>query len=380
MEKIMRTWLRISSFVAAAAFIFYPLALFAAAIDCTKASSPREKLACANPQLLALDKQMDEACSKALDALSDVGRKILAEGQNDWIQFIDKVIPAVEKNDADDLESRISGAYRTRIEELRDAAFQKGPYLFSRVDLFSAERQEDEPWGYWPGFRSREISYPRIDRPVTPATEEWNRQMAKYADPSQFEEDPGNVALSFRINSVSSRLVSILFTYFWYYPGAAHGNLTPWNSTILLSDRLRELKPEDLFDSGEARDRRAPVEEAGKENATVPGQPSQDVAQSREQQPGSIGTQTPKETWSEFLARRCADELNRISEEEGFGEIEVKNVAGIVTDVKNWSITDSGLMISFAPYSVSCYAFGSRTVTIPWPELKGFLVQDPPVP
>jgi uncharacterized protein len=61
---------------------------FAASFDCTKATSPTEKLICSDAQTSALDSKLQQTYKSALTAASEaIDKKDLAEEQRNWIKY-----------------------------------------------------------------------------------------------------------------------------------------------------------------------------------------------------------------------------------------------------------------------------------------------------
>jgi hypothetical protein len=349
----------------------------------------REEITHSNPELLALESKMNEAYSKAFVLLSEDGKKILADGQNGWARFVDS---AVLGGKIHSVEIKLARTYKERIEDLDLAALQKGPYLFSRVDTF-ATKEADDITGRYPGVEYRRLSYPRIDSPLTPAIAQWNALMAQNAGNASHYNNPegdfGDLDLSFKINAAFPNLISVRFDFSWYYHGTPHGGYGPWNSTILLTENLiKELKPEDLFGSEQTKASPATQSVTEQQSSARPEirseTSSQDVVETYiklKKKTRARGTHAPLEPWGQFLAKHCADELTRIAQEQGENEeVPAERTAAIVSDVRSWTITESGLSITFPPYSVLSYAFGTHDIAIPWSELKPFLVENAPIP
>jgi hypothetical protein len=54
-------------------------------------------------------------------------------------------------------------------------------------------------------------------------------------------------------------------------------------------------------------------------------------------------------------------------------------VEDAATDIRNWTLPQDGLLITFDPYVVLGYASGTTEVVIPWRDLQPFLAPNAPI-
>ncbi|MBY0431543.1 MAG: lysozyme inhibitor LprI family protein, partial [Rhodospirillales bacterium] len=299
-----------------------------------------EKAVCAAPDLSTKDEAMAARYKAALEGLGDEGRETLRKAQRGWLKFVRTVCgPDLKESETHTRRICLTSAYDRRIEDLGKAVQRKGGYVFSRFDHYEARKTKDaeDRWGAYPGWETRQLSFPRIDQPANPAAKAWNRLTDERAQSAVAEWDEGqDEEINFKINLASPVLVSVSFTNWTYPHGAAHG-MWGTGGIHMLMEQGRLLKAEDVFDR------------------TKP--------------------------WVTALAKMCDAALRKMTQDnpEAYEGTPVK-LAEMVADPTSWEITETGMDVVFPPYSVGPYSLSGETEEFPWTALKPYLVAHPPVP
>ena len=98
---------------------------FGQSFDCRKASTPSEKLICANKPLGALDEVLGAALREAFAKSPDSKARLLADQRN-WLGLRDKQCVIIQGQDSDEQKAEtlgcLTGAYLERIETLRSGS------------------------------------------------------------------------------------------------------------------------------------------------------------------------------------------------------------------------------------------------------------------
>lgn len=310
----------------------------ATSFDCTKAARPLEQLICSDPALRAQDDKMAALYSSALTKVSDGGKRILRDGQRQWLQYIQTVCANVDGNVEGPKEAVrcLRNEYEQRLRALSHAAVRIGPYIFLRVERFKVTEgpssAKSDPWR----FTTARMAYPRIDHAMSAGTKHWNDLAARRAERifAGVARKDTDASLGYEIPYASHALISVAFTP-WFYPHhAAHGNY----STIAFnvpSSTGKEIGSRDLF--------------------------------------------RPQSGWQRFLATRAFHDLERQSAEKDW-RLFLKSpneISKIVAKPERWLFSHDGLSIHFNIYEVAAYVEGPKRVVIPWHDLKPYLLAQP---
>ena len=314
----------------------------AASFDCAKAASAMEKLICADPALSKADEVLAEAYASALKPLSEDGRKAMRDSQRQWLHFVAQVCRIVptaglsQEWDRGPPTECLGTEFQRREKQLRKASLAMAGIVLRRSESFAARRAppEDDN-GNRAGFVTTELAYPLIDAPKSDGQRVFNEKMttigkkaaAYAAAPS--ENPDTDESFDYRIDSVSSRAITISFEPYEYAHGAPHGYDYPWTLTWLIDER-RELRSHDLF---LAADWRKALDKLA----------------------------------TEALAQQAAVTGTAYS---GATTQSIDNIAG---DIKHWTLGRAGLTIHFPVYSIGSHAEGAPEVTIPWTKLQPYL-------
>jgi len=317
----------------------------AASFDCSKASTPRDRLICKTPALSELDSQLGRIYETRRALLSSDGRELLKTSQVSWLRFVYTVC-AVTGNakiaDGDRAAACIQGHYYDRLTQLNEVGRRFGPFLLNRVDLYSAKPAPDES-GEIAGFYTRHIAYLQIDSATTAPAIEWNHRQklsineAGFSDSNDDGESDSDDESSYSLNFVNDRVLSLSKLRSSYTHGAPHGMSGTKVETIVLPE-FRALTAEDIF---------------GTNTHALP----------------ALLTLFRKaylaEGWPS--AGSIAMEMQRV-------------VDKVVIDPKRWQLTEEGLQVPFSPYEVGCYVCSPPPVTVPWSDLKPLLGANAVVP
>jgi uncharacterized protein len=316
----------------------------AASYDCYSVKGPQEKLICANPELSKLDGELGNTYVADRALLSDEGSNDLRQAERIWLKHTRMACSI----DAEDLQADcLVSAYKARLKALENAAVQKGPFLFRRVDIL----HDNEKTG-----ATTQVSYPQIDRPTTRTASTWNRLVAgEFVRRSATNLPPicaggaGEDATDYQIMMATDRLISLTFSDWTYCKGAPHGYSSSWSSTWLLSPTIRPLKLDDILD--------------------------------------------PSKPWQNFLVNWTVDYIKRHVVDGYFGgtpictgrvgagcQIDEDAVRAIATETQydeiRWSMTDAGLVIDHQP---GPYALGVHAIETPWSDLAPYMRANAPV-
>jgi uncharacterized protein len=317
-------------------FVLVNLALIpaahAASFDCQRSTSPPEKTICADPELSALDETLAQNYGDAMNQLSADGRIILRDGQRRWIRYVTNVCTVYKDNT--DLSTCVKQMYSQRIRDMSAAAAQIGPFVFSRIDYFFA--QPDDQFGRpYQG----QTSFPRIDSPMSDVTAKWNKLMATRdaAEGEGFcDGEPGDVNSGFLIKSATMTTISSQVGNGFYCHGTPHGYGATKGVTYILFPEPHRLTALDLFDRNKH--------------------------------------------WADFLTEKSSAQLERtIKPNDAKIELDKQRIQGIVTTPDAWSLTKDGLLITINRGEVLANVFGDIEVAIPWDELQPFLAPTAPI-
>ncbi|WP_019689988.1 DUF3298 domain-containing protein [Pseudomonas fluorescens] len=306
-----------------------PTIASAASFDCDKAHSPIEKAVCADSVVSALDSSIATSYTAAMERLSQDGQTILRDGQRQWLRFVRDLCFAHPDNSG--VGFCLTQHYTERLKDLSNAAISTGPYLFSRSDYFSASTQDEagQPYKIHAGA-------PRIDAPVSPTIALWNSTVAKQAmwvADSGCDSRHGDEYSGFTVTYASARVISVRMTDWEDCHGTPHGHGGSTGLTYLMEPSFHSLEASDLFVVDTA--------------------------------------------WKDFLTRRSYDVIEKKADTT---QVELRQVEKAATDIRNWTLTRDGLLITIEPYAVLAYAFGTTEVIIPWRDLKPFLAPNAPIP
>jgi len=305
----------------------------AASFDCAKATTAREHLVCANPDLSKLDDDLDQSYRRGLSQLSPSGAERLKVGQRQWLVFLERSCPMPEQAVSTAGKNCVVAAYRDRLEDLKQAAVRNGPYLFTRVDSYSvqpAPKDDDEETAHDRRPSVRHVAYPQIDQPINATTRRWNSIASQIDDepicgPTQDDE------VGYRLGLATKRLISESRGSWAYCYGMAHGNGQDAVQNSILTPSLRQLQPDDLFRQGKP--------------------------------------------WRAKLTALVRAAVTRQAREldPDLSHLDVGAIAAAAASPDRWFLRKEGLQINFESYELGeGYPF-VPTVIVPWSALSGVL-------
>jgi len=235
-------------------------AAHAASFDCKAAKTPTERAICGSSRLSALDEHLAKDYERAAQALSPAGAAQLKASQRSWLRFASRVcVPRDAKRNGGKPAECLEGEYARRIERLAQVGVRVGPYVFNRVDLYSAARLgKDDGAGDYAGFATDHVAFAQIDAPVTPAATAWNA--AQRVDPpapdtgddvadrsSDDDDSASDNDTDFVIGCASERFISLSKTSAYFQHGSAHGGYDHEVRNVVFGPGMRKMTPSDVF-------------------------------------------------------------------------------------------------------------------------------------
>ena len=330
----------------------------AASFDCSKAKSPQEKAICSSAKLSAADDQLAAAYKAWLAAVPPDVVPEVREEQRGWLRSLASACKSEEAASTTALASCMLNVYPSRIKELRSKALTLSGVTFywRSITLKTPDGPDDvdpemRQYEVNPGFGTLSATWPQT-ADSTPEWKAWNvaieavsQQMASESN-GEASKKPGgkwvaeagaDVQITTSIGVVTPELVTAAIQIMVDGHGA-HPNTNSIQFNWLLKE-TRVLMPKDVFRAGSG--------------------------------------------WEHFLQKRCDKYLHEQLDPnfdgksyESFaqpGEM-AKTLHGIVIEPRNWQLDGNGLTIPFQPYAVACYACTPPPVTIPWGDLKPYLL------
>ena len=312
----------------------------AASFDCNAAKSSAEKAICGSPKLSALDERLAKDYERAAQALSPAGAAQLKASQRSWLRFATRVCaPRDAKRNGQQPAECLEHEYGRRLEQLAQAGVHVGPYVFTRVDLQSADRlRDDDGAGDYAGFAIDHVAYAQIDAPATAATAAWNAAQRVDA-PAQ---DNGNAAearddndpasdndVDFTLGCAGERFISLSKTTAYFVHGSAHGGYDHEVRNVVFAPGPRKMTAGDVFAAN-----------------------------------SGWKTRLPPLFWAAWTRDRdAAEDLPSIKQA----------ILDSAANPDRWLLTPEGLQISFDADEAGCYACNPGPITVPWAALKPML-------
>ena len=306
-----------------------------ASLDCTRATSPRERLICRDPTLSERDRRLGDLYRQRRALLSPQGARALQASERGWLKFIATVCPLdppSNAGDGGDPKTCLSERYDDRLKQLLDVGRTIGPFRFNRIDLYAAEPASVQS-GAAAGFYVQHVAYPQIDSANTPDVIAWNARSLQSL-PSQVgcDSSKGDDDINYAIGDAGRRLISVEWDHFVYCHGTAHGRYDVKIQNTVMSPHLRELSKRDVFGPGDN---------------WVP--KLQDL----------FWRALFKNGWWPPENQPAEDIKHDIEDE--------------VVQPQKWLFKPDGLQVSFDAYDGGCYACTPQPVTLSWTELKPLL-------
>lgn len=311
----------------------------AASFDCTKAKTPLEKFICNDPALSDLDSQIGRVYQERRALLSPNGAEQLKRSQQSWLRFIDTVCTIGKALHA---ESRIEPnlclwqEYHERLRQLGKVGQKLGPFIFNRIDLFSASKsRKGDDSGHYRGYRVQHVAYPQIDNIVSGTAQIWNDKSIVELPVTGECEDPGDYDIEYELGYATDKIISISRLDYTYCHKMAHGYWWSRTDNTVLLPVPHKLDASEVF--------RLDFNLVPRLEALF---------------------------W----------EALRAQEWEPVDESARMQVLFHATSTENWRFTDAGLYVEFPPYLTGCYTCSPNPVTLPWADLKPLLAPNSVVP
>ncbi len=310
-----------------------------ASFDCAKASTERERLICANPGLSAADSRIGDSFAAALKALSEPGGKALLQGQRGWLRYLTAACPVTASGSQDAAERCLNRAYADRMADLSDAAVRKGAWLLTRIDQFSVTHGPADD----PGIGLHHASFPRIDRPATATTAQWNGMIEqsgmRLSEPKDAKCD---TTLDYAVGLVTPRVTSVTWTD-WHdcHNQTRGGSVTVEN--LMLLPAPHPMRRADLFRS----------DRPWKARLT---------------------------TLALSAIRTAAPPNETLALDDAAVQAMTTAVDRAAAEPKRWFLRQDGLALVFESYELGPGYCCNPTVLLAWHDLRDVLVAKPPVP
>lgn len=296
---------------------------------------------CANRALAALDTQIREALVAESADVSDAGAQMLVQNQRRWREAAQLACGVSDAGaPTPDQQMCLEGQFRQRLQAARGAVQEMGGYVFQRMELVDAAPLSGQAASIAsemgegaPSAVMRDIRFPRIDGPQTPASQHFNDLVAQ--QPQYALTEGTNEIVDYEIVYAGPEVISVRFVTSEDTVGAAHPNNSAKAVTVLMNEG-RAVTAADVF--------RADTQ------------------------------------WQDFLTRRAVADITQQFSDYGFAPPE-RDVRETVTKPHLWLITERGLIVIFPPYSFGGpHVLGGAEVTIPWAELRPYLNPAAPAP
>jgi hypothetical protein len=311
-----------------------------AALDpCAEGGDGFARHVCENRALAAIDSQVRDALVAESANVSDAGAQLLVQNQNRWREAARIMCGMVDPAAAPtaDQETCLQNRFRARLEQAETAVQQVGGYTFQRMELVDAAPVTAAIAAAAGGVEAsaieRNIRFPRIDGPQTPAIRRFNELVAQ--QPEFRLQDGTSEIVDYTIAYAGPEVVSVRFVKSIEGLGAANVTNTTNAVTVLMNDG-RLLAAEDVFRAGSG--------------------------------------------WEDFITNRAVQAISReFPDYTNFPPR--RDVYETATKPHLWLVTERGLTILFPPLSFGgSHADGGTEVTIPWTDLRPYLNPAAPAP
>ena len=295
---------------------------------------------CDNRPLAELDGQVRATLVAESANISDAGAQLLVQNQNRWREAARVSCGIIDETAEPDATQQrcLEAAFRSRANDAQNAVQEVGGYTFQRMELVDATPVAAEiasdMGSSAPVAVERDIRFPRIDGPQTPAVRRFNELVAQ--QPQYSLGDATNENVDYSIAYAGEELISVKFIVSADSITAANATNTVKAVTVVMSDGGRLLTEADVFraDSG----------------------------------------------WQDFITDRAVARIAReFPDYPNFPPR--RDVYETATKRHLWLITERGLVLMFPPLSFGgSHADGGIEVTIPWSDLRDYLNPAAPAP
>jgi uncharacterized protein len=317
--------------------------------DCDNAVTLRERTVCGDPKLADLDTRMATAYRALQASLSQTAADAVKTDQREWLQWLDKICPP-QGDKFHDIAGCLEDRYNTRLNQLTSAPQRVGGLvIYPRTHfafVLDHTKLNERPPGD-PGYGYGEFAWPQIDHP-TPAQQAWNEAVLAetisnskiwQTRPKNLDEAvdrAGYVYGFYSLSSVDQRFIDVQLGRSSYGWGAAHPNTSVISFSWWL-DKGRALQPGDIFGTNsEWRETMTPLTFA------------------KLQQDPRLAADWESDK---------LDTANRLHDSIAVG----------ISHPGNWTLSSTGLTITYGQYEVGPYSAGMPSVHFSWQELQPML-------
>jgi hypothetical protein len=311
-----------------------------AALDlCDDGAEGFAQQVCQNQALAQIDGQVRDRLVAESANVSDAGAQLLVQNQNRWRQAAAVMCGVADPSSAPTAEQQtcLQNRFRARLQEAEGSVQEMGGYTFQRMELVDAEPVTAQLAAAAGGVEAsaveRNIRFPRIDGPQTPAVRRFNELVAQ--EPEYRLQDGASEIVDYTIAYAGPEVISVRFTKSVEALGAANVTNT-LNAVTVLMEEGRLLRADDVFRAGSG--------------------------------------------WENFITDRAARSISgEFPDYTNFPPR--RDVYETATKPHLWLVTERGLTILFPPLSFGgSHADGGAEVTIPWTELRPYLNPAAPAP
>lgn len=309
----------------------------AAALDICADAQGFAQQVCENRALAAIDSQVRDLLVAESANVTDAGAQILIQSQNNWRQAAAVMCGMTDPSAAPTAAQQtcLQSRFRARLRDVESAVQRLGPYTFQRVELVEAAPVTGQ-LSIAAGAAhavERNIRFPRIDGPQTPAIRRFNELVAQ--QPEHRLQDGASETVDYTIAYAGPAVISVRFSKVVEAISAATVTNTLSAVTVMM-DEGRLLRPDDVFRSGSG--------------------------------------------WENFITDRAVRAISReFPDYPNFPPR--RDVYETATKPHLWLVTERGLTILFPPLSFGgSHADGPAEVTIPWTDLRPYLNPNAPAP
>lgn len=281
-----------------------------------------------------LSVEMKRSLQAALDKISTEGQADMLQDQKQWNDFLLKYCS----------KANLGGKYKTAddclLQKTKERASSLGDavnagtegLVIRRRESFHAYDIEVEDADGQKVTQSVPVydSWPQIDNPTTNAQRDWNKLMATnhpYVR-NEVEGHDCEYSQSYEVQLRGADFISVGIEDWTYCYGTPHGFGGSTSKNYILSAR-REIAPSDIFVDGTA--------------------------------------------WEDALGKLAVKSLA----EQDKTEVDTVKITKHVAKGFGWGFSSKGMVINFG--RINGHAGGEYVATIPWAELKPYMIKDSPL-
>ncbi|TWB44849.1 DUF3298 domain-containing protein [Nitrospirillum viridazoti] len=316
----------------------------AASFDCAKAETAVEKAICADPSLSAADEKLATAYRQTLASAPADIRPELVQNQHNWLVYVHRYCKPVKRAPPDGVSTCLGEKYKERLGSLPQSLRTVGTTTVYQMQRFDVATEAGTDGADDTGTMEFNMDQVAGTRPQDKQVNAYIRTLAKFptietqaAKPGRLAQPSEEIVNTYRLIAYTDHVAEIQIDTWDYGHGAAHGTSDSANR-FFLAQEGKELTADRVFAAAKP--------------------------------------------WRAFLAKRCYDGLV----EQGIIGPDNKVFTGTAAELEpmvaqptHWEFDSDGLSVAFATYEVAPYAAGEPAVTIPWNDLRPYLIKDTPI-